>query len=47
MPDMPKWAKALIAAGAVVAALFIVFVVFSTVVNINNCAALICVNVGG
>ena len=47
MSDMPWWAKALMAAGAVVAALFIIFVIFSTVVNINNCAGIICINIGG
>lgn len=47
MSKLPWWAKALMAFGAAVAVIVIVFAIFSTVVNINNCAGIICLNFGG
>ena len=47
MKKMSKLAKILIAVAAVVLGLFFSILLFSAVVNINNCAGLICINIGG
>ncbi len=44
---MSKWIKIVIGLGVVIALVLIIFMIFSTVMNINNCAGIICINIGG
>ncbi len=44
---MGKWIKIVIGLGVIFAAVLIIFMIVSTVMNINNCAGIICINIGG
>ena len=43
----PGLVKILVMLGVVAVAIFVLVAIFSSVVNVNNCAGIICLNFGG